>query len=204
MTGGSPMRKSSLSGVFGGGAGELAVRGEPADAACHGQEIEVKNGPHPGQPADDGGVRLLGVIAGNAYPLLGGGGHSLVHQRLYPFGGQPTGAGQVFCQPFASGAADLGRGDVTDQQRQVGLEGEIHRSFEARMDGIQVVSRPVDAPGLLHHQIVPVTGQQPHLYVEFGVRFDQAQIAAQPHLIGSQRKAARQAAMPPNHPRQPA
>src|SRR6185312_5817711 len=141
-----------------------------------------------GQVADQiRGDRFAGH--GDALPL--GAGEGLFGQGVDAGGAQAADVAQVVADAAAASLADLGRGDVAGQQRQVGLVGGVDDAFQAGVDGGQQVPQPVDPAGLLDHQLAAAADQQPQLGVELAGRLHGAQfVAAQPDLIGDDLRVA--------------
>ena len=180
-----------------GGRGEGVGGAEAGEVACLGDQLGGEHGPHAGQAADEGRVRVaieqrlqlaveLGE-AGAAGERLGGkladqaGGHALGRdgdgllggggERAIGQGldvGQAAGGLQVADEALLAGGAQLGRGDEVGQQVQRPLGGEVEGALQAGEDADQQVVQAGKAPGLRLDQVAAPADQQADLEVEFG------------------------------------
>ena len=182
-----------------GRGGERVGGAEAREAACLGDELGGEHGPHAGQAADEGRVRVaveqrlqLAVEAGEA----GAGGERLAGQlldqtRAHALGrdgdgllggrgeravgqglevGQAAGGLQVPDEAPLAGSAQLGRGDELGQENERPLGGQVEAPFEAGEDAGQQIVQAGKALGLRIDQIAAPADQQAQLEVEFGGR----------------------------------
>ncbi len=181
------------------GRGERVGRAEAGEIACLGDEFGGEHGPHAGQAADEGRVRVVfeqrlqlaiefaqAVAAGQGLAsefadqacghALGRDGNGLLGRGGEGALGerldlwQPAGSLQVAHEAFLAGSAQLGRGDKAGQQVQRPLGGQIEGALQAGKDADQKIVQTRQALGLPVDQIAAPADQQADLEVEFAGR----------------------------------
>ena len=203
------------------GSGSERVGGaEAGEVSCLGDEFCGKHGPHAGQAADEGRVRValkhrlqfaveLDEARAAAERLdgefadqprghaLGRDGDGLLSRDGQHAIGkvldlrQAAGCLQVAHQTFFASGAQLGGCNELGQQVQRSFGLEVEAGFQARKDADKQVSHAGKALGLRLHDVAATADQQPDLEIEFGSRLDLAQVRSGSDLIGNGAGVAR-------------
>ena len=222
---GGPAQEARLAGLAqdrgdAGSGGERVGGAEAGEVACLGDQLGGEHGPHAGQAADEGrirvaveqrrqlaveldepragGERLGGKLADQVdRHALGRDGDGLLGGGGKDAVGQGVEVGQAACGPQVAhearlaGGAQLGRSDELGQQMQRALAGQVEAALEAGEDADQQVVQARQALGLRLDQVAAAADQQPDLEVELGGGLDRAQVGAGADLVGDGAGVAR-------------
>ena len=203
-----------------GGRREGVGGAEAREGACLGEELGGEHGPHAGQAADEGGVRVAGeqrleLAVERGEPGAGRqrlGGELLDEARGHALAGTATVCSRAAASAFvgqrldmghtagglevadeAPGArgAQLGRRDVAAQEMLRALGGQVEEALQAGEDADEEVVLAAEPLGLGVDQVAAAADEQPQLEVELGGRLDRPQVAADAHLVGDDPRVAR-------------
>jgi hypothetical protein len=158
---------------------------EAREAAYLGNELGGEHGPHAGQAADEGRIRVtaeevlqLAVEAGETGP----GGERTLGQGLDL--GQAAGGLEVADEALFAGGPQLGRGNEPGQQHERPPGGQIDGPLQAWENADQEIVQSGEPLGLCSDQIATSADQQAQLEVELTGRLDRAQVPTDVHLLG--------------------
>ena len=203
-----------------GGRGEGVGGAEAGEVACLGDELCGEHGPHAGQAADEGRVRVAleqrlqlavefdqacaacqrldGEFADQARGhALGGHGDGLLGRDGENAIGQLLDLGQAACclqvvhQALSAGSAQLARRDELAQQVQWSLGLEVEAGFQAGEDADKQVAHAGQALRLRLHDVATPAGQQPDLKVQLAGGLDRPQVRPGTDLVGDGASVAR-------------